>query len=136
MTLQGGCALGYIVGNVADMVSRIDMRKKRFRELCEQWDFTFHESSFPPLLRGRIREFNYYKYTTPTSSLPDFARERLSKELLREITACVYKESLTSLPFFRQLVYADQACETELALALRPKQVEILTSQLIAKFTM
>jgi len=121
--LQGGCALGYVVGNVAEMVSRINMRKKRYGELGEQWDFIFHSGAFPPLLRRRIREFNHYKYLNPTSALPDFARERLSKELLREITACVYKESLTSHPFFRKLVYADHACATELALALRPKQL-------------
>jgi len=121
--IQGGCALGYVVGSFADMLSRINMRRKRYRDLCEQWDSIFHQGSFPALLRKRIREFNHYKYTSPTSSLPEFAQEKLSKGLLREITACVYKESLTSLPFFRQLVYADHACATELALMLRHKQM-------------
>lgn len=97
------------------------MRRKRYRELVEQWDSIFHQGSFPLLLRKRIREFNYYKYTNPTGTLPDYAREKLSKELLREITANVYKQSLTSLPFSRQLVHKDHACTTELALAMRPK---------------
>jgi CRP-like cAMP-binding protein len=123
VAIQGGCALGYVLGSLSDMLSRVNMRRKRYRELVEQWDSIFHQASFPPLLRKRIREFNYYKYTNPTGTLPDYARAKLSKELLREITANVYKQSLTSLPFFRQLVHKDHACATELALALRAKQL-------------
>ena len=105
------------------MVSRINMRRKRYRELCEQWDFIFHQSNFPPLLRKRIRDFNLYKYSYPTGAIPKFAIGGLSKELLREITRHVHQESLTSLPLFRQLVQADQHCATELALSLSPKQL-------------
>lgn len=123
VVIQGGCALGYVVGSFADMVSRINMRRKRYRELCEQWDSIFHQGSFPPVLRKRIREFNYYKYIHPAGILSEYVKEKLSKELLREITAHVYKDSLTSLPFFRQVVYADHACATELALSLRHVQM-------------
>ena len=124
--IQGGCALGYVVGSFADMISRINMRRKRYRENCEQWDFIFHQCDFPALLRKRIRDFNLYKYTYPTGALPKFAIGGLSKELLREITQHVHQSSLSSLPFFRKLVQADHHCSTELALALNPKQLPAL----------
>ena len=121
--LQGGCALGYVLGSFADMVARINIRKMRYRELSQEWDGIFHQNMFPYMLRKRIRDFNQYKYLHPTNTLPGYAQERLPSGILRELTAHVYKDSFTSLPLFRNAVYADQSLATELALSLQHTQM-------------
>lgn len=121
--LQGGSALGYVLGSFAGMVARINIRKMRYNEMCEDWEDYFHKRMFPYMLRKRIRDFNQYKYLNPTSTLPVYAQERLSSGILRELTAHVYKDSFTSLPLFRSVVYADQSLATELALSLQHTQM-------------
>lgn len=118
--LEAGIAFSYMVGNMATLLSKVHVRHMRYKESMEHWENFMHREKVHPDLVTRIRSYKRYLYQHPIAKLPDFARQGLSKTLLRDITAHLYREVLHSLPMFKGL---DEACITELALALQPLQL-------------
>lgn len=53
--IEGGAALGWVVGSMADLLSRLNLRKKRHYERMQYWEDVFYRGAFPPILRRKIR---------------------------------------------------------------------------------
>ena len=118
--IEGGFVFSYMVGNMAGLINKIDPRASKHKEKMEVWDAFMHSENLPLEMRQRIRNFSNKLFRSPLSKLPDFAREELSKTLLRDITAHTFKKALHAVPMFKGL---DEQCLTELALALQPIQM-------------
>lgn len=118
--IQGGAALGYVVGSMADLLSRLNKRKKEHYDKKEYWDDVFYRGAFPAALRRKIRSFHDWMYHNSISKLPAFAEEELSATLLKTILSSIYRDHLRSVGLFRNI--SDDAL-THLALALEHVQV-------------
>ena len=66
------------------------------------------------------RSYHEYLLQNRVSKLPDWAQSTLSKDLLRDVTAHIYSETISSLPMFKSM---PAAARTELALELEHVQV-------------
>ena len=117
--LEAGCAFSYMVGNMATLLSRQNLRRKRYQEQMEAWEFFFHESGMQPALVRQIRDYMSYRYQYPVARLPEFARDQLCKPLLQNITGHLYADVLHQLPMFKGL---DATVMTEIGLILEPIQ--------------
>ena len=124
--IQAGVAFSYMVGNMANLLQRINPRLQRFRESMQIWEEFMHREKLPADLRQRIRKHKMILHGHPVAQLPEMARNNMSKTLLRDVTAHLYRGALHSLPMFKGL---DEQTLTELALALQPMQVCIRGTQ-------
>lgn len=118
--IEGGAALGYVIGSLADMVSRLNKRRREYRDKMEYWDDVFFRGRFPQSLRAKIRRYHEWMFLNNISKLPGFAEQQLSKTLLRNVVSHIYRDHLRAVPFFRD--FTDDAL-THLALALEHVQV-------------
>lgn len=113
--IEGGAALGWVVGSMADLLSRLNLRKKRHYERMQYWEDVFYRGAFPPILRRKIRSYLEYMLSNGMTKLPGFAQRELSKGNLRSLMSFIYREHLRKVPWFRSL--SDDVL-TDLALAL------------------
>uniref|UniRef100_A0A7S4U7Y4 Cyclic nucleotide-binding domain-containing protein n=1 Tax=Guillardia theta TaxID=55529 RepID=A0A7S4U7Y4_GUITH len=118
--IEGGAAFSYMVGNMATLINKINPRQLRYKESMAVWEDFMHRENLPTYLRQKIRAYKNYKYTKPLASLPEFAKEELSRTMLREIVSAVYSEHLKSFKMFKGL---PEQSLMELALVLKPIQV-------------
>ena len=120
--IEGGAAFSYMVGNMATLINKINPRQLRYKESMAVWEDFMHRENLPTYLRQKIRAYKNYRYTKPLASLPEFAKEELSRTMLREIVSAVYSEHLKSFKMFKGL---PEQSLMELALVLKPIQVEL-----------
>ena len=118
--LEAGLAFSYMIGNMSNLLDRINPRKGTYRDIMTELEDFIHREKLAPTLAERLRSYWTYKYNHPMSSLPQFAKENLSKSLLKDITAHIYRKILQRLPLFKRL---DDFVITDLALALNPLQL-------------
>ena len=118
--LEAGLAFSYMIGNMSNLLDRINPRKATYREIMTELEDFIHREKLAPTLSERLRSYWTYKFNHPMSSLPQFAKENLSKSLLKDITAHIYRNILQRLPLFKRL---DDFVITDLALALNPLQL-------------
>jgi CRP-like cAMP-binding protein len=110
------------VGNDAEALKLSWIRRPHVTlpRQAEYWEDVFHRADFSVSLRKRIRSYHEYLLQNRVSKLPDWAQSTLSKDLLRDVTAHIYSETISSLPMFKSM---PAAARTELALELEHVQV-------------
>jgi len=55
---MGGVTFSYVVGNMARMVGRINMRAVRFKEKAQDWEDFFYREGLPAELCSDIRSYS------------------------------------------------------------------------------
>jgi len=116
---MGGMTFSYIVGNMAQLVGRINLRHMRYKKAAETWEEFFFREGLPRTLCNEIRTYNAALYTKQVRQLPVMARAEMSSSLLRDVTAHLYRATLSQMPTFKKL---SEASLTALSLALEPVQ--------------
>lgn len=98
--LLGVAMYGYIIGNLATLLSNIDVAKSNYLEKMEEINSYLKAKEIPPALQERVR--NYYKYlwethkSTTTSSI----LKELPHTLSDEIALVLNKNIIEKVPFF------------------------------------
>eukprot|EP00281_Chroomonas_sp_CCMP1168_P023902 CAMPEP_0206224718 /NCGR_PEP_ID=MMETSP0047_2-20121206/7173_1 /ASSEMBLY_ACC=CAM_ASM_000192 /TAXON_ID=195065 /ORGANISM="Chroomonas mesostigmatica_cf, Strain CCMP1168" /LENGTH=885 /DNA_ID=CAMNT_0053647689 /DNA_START=105 /DNA_END=2759 /DNA_ORIENTATION=+ len=116
----GGIMFSYIVGNMANIVGRIDLRYMKHKEVMESWEDFFFRENLPSELCNEIRTYTHALYVKGVRKLPEMARTQMSSSLLRDVTAHLYRQMLSRMPLLKDL---SEASLTALSLALEPMQL-------------
>jgi len=108
--LLGGVFFSFMVANMDDLVSRVNPRKRRHDQRMQSWETFFWREKVPSRLANEIRTYEETVHKKNVTMLPDYARHQMSKTLLRNVTAYLYRHVLNRLPVFKGI---DGACLTE-----------------------
>jgi hypothetical protein len=108
---------GYMIGNVASLLNKIDPARTHHQENMQRLEAFMRSRELPPALQIRIRDYNAYAWekrlgydeTTILSGLPPGLR--------REVMVHLKKDVIEKVPFFRG---ADADLIADLAQELKP----------------
>jgi len=98
MMALGASTFAVVVGNMAALLGKMDMRATAFKERMEDLDDFMHQENLPLDLRFRTRAFFEYGYNH-SRDIPSSINE-LSKSLQTEVALHLYHDLITSVPFF------------------------------------
>jgi voltage-gated potassium channel len=115
--LVGVGVYGYVIGNVASLLTKIDPARAHHQENMQRLEAFMRSRGLPPALQHRIRDYNAYAWekrlgydeTTILSGLPP--------GLMREVMLHLKRDVLEKVPFFRG---ADAELISDLAQELKP----------------
>jgi len=99
MMALGASTFAVVVGNMAALLGKLDIRATAFKERMEDLDDFMHQENLPLDLRFRTRAFFEYGYNH-SRDIPA-SIEELSMSLRTEVALHLYNDLITTVPFFR-----------------------------------
>lgn len=99
MMALGASTFAVVVGNMAALLGKLDIRATAFKERMEDLDDFMHQENLPLDLRFRTRAFFEYGYNH-SRDIPA-SIEELSTSLRTEVALHLYNDLITTVPFFR-----------------------------------
>jgi len=99
MMALGASTFAVVVGNMAALLGKLDIRATAFKERMEDLDDFMHQENLPLDLRFRTRAFFEYGYNH-SRDIPS-SIEELSMSLRTEVALHLYNDLITTVPFFR-----------------------------------
>jgi hypothetical protein len=103
--LVGASTFAVVVGNMAALLGKRDMRAMQFKEQMEDLDEFMHQENLPLDLRVRTRTFFEYGYTN-TREIPSQIQE-LSSTLKADVAMYLHHDLVTTVPFFKYALHPD-----------------------------
>ncbi len=115
--LLGVGFFGFVLGNIASLLARLDAARERYLELLDRVDSFMRSNSLPAGLRGRVRE--YYRYLWQSGKGWDVRAilDDLPPKLRLEVALFLNAEIIEKVPMLRG---ADRHLLHEIILELRP----------------
>jgi hypothetical protein len=114
MMAAGASTFAVVVGNMAAVLGKLDVRARIFKEHMEDLDDFMHQENLPLDLRFRTRTFFDYMFNH-SRDIPESIGE-LSTSLRTDVAMHLYNDLITTVPFFRE---CGRAFLTEVILRLR-----------------
>ena len=114
MMAAGASTFAVVVGNMAALLGKLDVRARVFKEHMEDLDDFMHQENLPLDLRFRTRTFFDYMFNH-SRDIPASIHE-LSTSLRTDVAMHLYNDLITTVPFFRE---CGRAFLTEVILRLR-----------------
>lgn len=98
MMAVGASTFAVVIGNMAALLGKMDVRASNFKERMEDLDDFMHQENLPLDLRFRTRAFFEYRYNH-SRDIPQ-SIEELSLSLRSEVALHLYNDLITTVPFF------------------------------------
>lgn len=98
MMAVGASTFAVVIGNMAALIGKMDIRASAFKERMEDLDDFMHQENLPLDLRFRTRAFFEYRYNH-SRDIPA-SIEELSVSLRTEVALHLYNDLVTTVPFF------------------------------------
>jgi cyclic nucleotide-binding protein/ion transport protein len=108
---------GYVIGNVASLLTRIDPARAHHQENMQRLEAFMRSRQLPPELLARIRDYNAYAWEKRLGYDETTILEGLPPGLRREVMVHLKKDVIEKVPFFRG---ADADLLSDLAMQLKP----------------
>jgi voltage-gated potassium channel len=91
---------GFVIGNVASLLSSLDVARSRFLEKTEQIDAFLRHHAIPPSLRDRIHDYYQYLWESKLGAGEDELLTDLVHQLKTDIMLHIRKPLIEKVPVF------------------------------------
>jgi voltage-gated potassium channel len=116
--LLGVAMYGYLIGNLASVISNLDATKAAYMEKMERVDVFLRFHKLPRNLQDRVRGYYRYLWKTHKSTVTPAFMEELPNSLRADLALHLNREIMEKVPFFakademflREIVQMLQLC--------------------------
>jgi len=113
--ILGASGFGVVVGSMSALLGRLDLRVAEFKDRMTDLEDFMHHENIPLELRLRVRDYCSYAFHN-SREIPS-AIEHLSMTLRCDVALHLYRDLVTSVPFFSN---ASKEFLTDIIMALSP----------------
>lgn len=109
---------GYMLGNVASLLARLDAAREQYLQMLDRVDTFMRSNNVPAGLRTRVREYHRYLWRSRKGWDLDAIIADLPTKLRTEVALCLNAEIIEKVPMLKG---ADRGLLEEIVFELRPR---------------